>query len=353
MSTVHRIKTGGFEGDIASFDQAARLRVIVSEAAHESLPPGQPACDDRPAMRLTKPAARVVTIASGKGGVGKTNVAVNLCIALAQGGANASLVDADLGLANADVLCGLTPNRRLERLVDHTRSQQWGDEFDLQDEALKGMASIAVEAPGGFRLIPGAMGVAEMADLSPVMHRAIVNGLAEIEADSDVVVVDTGAGLSGGVTSFFDAADLGVIITTPEPTSIADAYALIKCVRLMTPGNSCETVSRAGPTPLALLINQVTGPHEAKKVHQRVSAVAVKFLGCRIPMLGWIRQDEAVGIAVRRRKPFLLHSPKSMASKDIRTVAMSLSRILSITPVLRAGLSRRGDLGRIFRMVRS
>lgn len=351
MSAIHGIKAGGPDVDIASLDQASRLRAIVSETAHKSSSPVTNQA--RPAIRLAEPTARVVTIASGKGGVGKTNAAVNLCIALAQSGARTSLVDADLGLANADVLCGLTPTRRLERLMDQRQEEQWGDDPDHQAEALAGMASIAVDAPGGFRLVPGAMGVAEMADLGPQGHRALVNGLAEIESESDVVIVDTGAGLSGGVTSFFDAADLGVIVTTPEPTAIADAYALIKCVRLMTPGDSCDTVSRAGSVPLALLINQVTGVQEAKRVHARISAVTAKFLGCRIPMLGWIRQDDAVGAAVRRRRPFLLHSPKSMASKDMRVVATSLSRILSITSPPRAVHSRRGDLGRLFRMVRS
>ncbi|MDX2130575.1 MAG: AAA family ATPase [Planctomycetota bacterium] len=250
----------------------------------------------------------VVAITSGKGGVGKTTLSVNLSIALTRRGCRVSLVDADLGLANADVLCGMSPTTRVDALCDR------------EPGVARSMDQIAVPAPGGFRLVPGSVGVARIASLGDDARRILLDGLADLERESDVILIDTGAGIHDAVSTFVRAADLVLVVATPEPTSIADAYALMKCVR----AQSTE------PPVFALVVNEVTGDAEALHVHQRLAATCKKFLGFPLPLVGIVRRDDAVEDAVRARRPLLIGTPRARASRDVGDLAGRVARTLNL-----------------------
>ncbi len=291
-------------------DQASRLRDLV-----ETLAGGQGTPSRSNAVCPARPGTPIVAIGSGKGGVGKTNIAVNLCIALARSGKRATLLDADLGMANADVLCGLSPHRRLDALLaGHDAPTRLS------------MRDVAVDAPGGFLLVPGAVGVARVADLDARRRAALVAGLSELESVSDLIVIDTGAGIGRDVTTFMLAASLAIVVATPEPTSIADAYGLIKCLHLLA-GERASTLPRLG-----LVVNQSRTEAEASAVHARLSGCAGRFLGFEVPMLGRIAQDSRVSSSVRRRVPHMLIRPRARASRDVRRLSSEIIASLAFEP---------------------
>lgn len=323
-------------------DQATRLRAMVEAMGRRTRPPAEPQCLPRPIRR-----AKVVTFSSGKGGVGKTNTCVNVAIALAQSGQRTVVLDADLGMANADVLCGLTPTRRLEHYIGVSDPAAGGRPRTPHEAAAlaeRSLRDLAIDAPGGFRLVPGAVGIARMADLSAREQARLIAGLADLDRDADLLLVDTGAGLGREIIAFIETADLPVIVTTPEPTAIADAYALIKCA---TTRKQIEAHGlRIGEPParprLALVVNQVTGLQEAAAVHARINAVCARFLGFQVPLLGWVAQDPRVGIAVRKRAPVMLECNRCPASRDLRSLAEAIVRALrpaEAAAPARAGLS--------------
>lgn len=321
-------------------DQATRLRAMVQAtqpsvpliaALSDRCPPLARAAADRlPDDLHPGPRAKVITISSGKGGVGKTNTCVNLAVALAQAGRRTTVLDADLGMANADVLCGLSPTRRLEHYVgvsDLAPAGRPRTPVDAAALARRSLRDLAVEAPGGFRLIPGAVGVARMASLAGRERARLMAGLLELERDSDLLLVDTGAGLGREVISFLHIADVAIIVATPEPTSIADAYALIKCARVTEASDERAHRLRADPSAsarLMLVVNQAADAREAAAVHARIAGVCEKFLRLRLPLLGYVTQDARVAAAVRRRTPVLLDSATCPASRDLRSLATAL-----------------------------
>lgn len=282
---------------------------------------------EAPPAELTIP---VIAVASGKGGVGKTNLSVNVCIALAGRGLRPVLIDADLGLANADVLLNLNPSARLDQAVD-------GPFRAPNEHRPCVLADLAVDAPGGFRLVPGAVAQTRMANLDAGQRQRLVQGLASLGASADVLVVDTAAGIAAGVTAFLRAADLAVIVTTPEPTAIADAYAVIKCLKL------------AGDTPhLGLVVNMAADEAEAWRVHDRVAMVARRFLNVEVPMLGWVGHDAQVPAAVRARVPLLLRTPEAPAAQHVRELAARLAQAAGVTmPRVQTPSRRRSWLGRL------
>lgn len=292
-------------------DQASRLRELVSTLEEQSSQHPQVDPNDR---RFTPPLRRIpiVAIASGKGGVGKTTTSVNLSIALAKHNRRAVLLDADLGLANADVLCGLMPKARLESAVGNEAS------FSLED--------LAIDAPGGFRLIPGSVGIGRVGELDDAERRVLLSRLNDLHEMNDVIMIDTSAGLGPSVTAFIDASDACLIVVTPEPTSIADAYALIKV--LLTQNQATGAHKR---TPaLALIVNQAINEKEAIAVHSRISGVCDRFLGHTIPMIGYIRKDKKVVKAIKARTPYMIESPKCCASRDMAELACSMIDWLGI-----------------------
>ncbi|MEQ9453279.1 MAG: MinD/ParA family protein [Phycisphaeraceae bacterium] len=268
-------------------DQAQALRQLVNGAHQEPLP--------QPATGLT----RAIAIASGKGGVGKTTLSVNLAVALSRLGRRVILLDADLGTANADVLCQVRPGPSLAHVV--------AGRCDLDD--------VLVEAPGGFWLIPGASGLASMASLTEAQRQRIIAQLKAVEADADLLLIDLGAGVSPNVLSFALAADQVLVVTTPEPTAITDAYALVK------------TLSRENPNhALRVAVNMCRSEAEAKKVYDRISQVAQRFVGVSPSYAGHLVYDPKVALSVMRRTPFMLDRPGSGPSACLNQLAHRLDR---------------------------
>lgn len=264
--------------------------------------------------------ATVIAVTSGKGGVGKSNIAVNLAIKLASAGKRVVLMDADLGLANADVLCNVDLPSNLSHVIARKRE----------------LADVMVDGPGGFRLIGGASGLARMADLSDYDRQRLISALAELEARTDVILIDTGAGISPNVLSFTRCADQVLVVTTPEPTAITDAYAVIK------------VISRDAPDrPLSLLVNQVRRQGEGRLVYERIAKVARQFLSVHVMDAGFVPSDPEVLNAVRRRMPFLLASPRCPASLCISQLAMRLER--GVAPSLDGGGGFFNRMSRWFR----
>lgn len=267
-------------------DQATRLRMLMNGR------PGIEETEAAVAPRLRS--ARIIAIASGKGGVGKTSIAVNLSIALSRRGHRVVLVDADLGTANADVVLNVQPRYDLSHVI---RGECTIDE-------------IAVTLDSGPRLIRGASGLSAVADLGPQDRQRLVNQLALLERRSDFILLDCGAGISQNVLSFAQAADELLIVTTPEPTAMTDAYALVK------------VLTRTPVTPsMSLIVNQAGSVREAELVGERVGGVAARFLGVCLEVGGHILRDEHVGLAVRQRVPFLVKYPRSPAAACMAALA--------------------------------
>ncbi len=248
----------------------------------------------RSALKL----ARAIAVSSGKGGVGKSNLAVNLAVAFAARGLRVALLDADLGLANADLLCGVTPKLTLEDVVRAGRT----------------IEEVAVPAPGGFFLIPGASGVSLLADLTPTLRRHVVAQLATLERSVDILLIDTGAGIGANSMAFAAAAHTILVTTTPEPTSIADAYGAIKTL-----------VARGAGDGIRLVVNMARSDLEVRAVHERIDRVSRAFLQTPIRLVGGVSYDPAVPAAVRRREPFLVASPRARASQELHEIAAVLS----------------------------
>jgi flagellar biosynthesis protein FlhG len=302
-------------------DQATHLRSLMREQQAQRQP-------DRVAgaAGMALPArprrASVIAITSGKGGVGKSNVAVNLAIKLASAGKQVVLLDADLGLANADVLCNVDLPHNLAAVIARKKE----------------LHEVMVKVPGGFSLIGGASGLARMADLTDADRGRIVRALAELEERADIILIDTGAGISPNVLSFTRAADHVLVVTTPEPTAITDAYAVVKVLHRDAAGTQMGGMPEPVERRISLLVNQARTPAEARVVHERIAKVARQFLGVSVYDAGHVLADEAVQSAVRARTPFVLASPRSPASHCIGQLAMRLEQ-----GVVGAGAGASGD----------
>ena len=280
-------------------DQATQLRSLMREQKRVT-PAGEEAT--LPAHRAT-----VIAITSGKGGVGKTNISVNLAIRLAEAGKAVVLLDADLGLANADVLCNIDLPANLSHVIARR----------------KDLADVLVSAPGGFSLIGGASGLARMADLTDADRQRIVNAMNELESRADVILIDTGAGISPNVLAFTRAADHVLVVTTPEPTAITDAYAVIKVI---SRADKARPYADPNERRISLLVNQAKNESEARVVHDRIARVARQFLNVRIYDGGFIPSDEHVSIAVRKRSPFVISAPRSPAAHAVGQLAIRLQQ---------------------------
>lgn len=283
-------------------DQASRLRNMVESLSAGGAPKAELRSGRAAAAHAHISQCPVVAISSGKGGVGKTSLAVNLSASLSKLGYRVTLVDADLGMANADVMCGITPTRRLEQVV-----------------AGRAAHTLVVQTGAGFRLVPGTLGIARMAALPDQERAELIESLGELETSSDIVITDTGAGLSPSVLGFLTAASAVVVVATPEPTSITDAYALIKCLVQQAAQN------QSAPPRIMLLVNQARSHTEAMAVHERVAGVSERFLAYRVPFLGWVSADRAVSESIRRRTPMSIWRPGSRWMHEVEVVAQALA----------------------------
>ncbi len=262
-------------------DQAATLRGMVGQHHHY---------------------AKVVTFASGKGGVGKSNIIVNVAIALAGLDLKIALFDMDLGLANIDILLGMTPHHNLSHVMAGQKS----------------LTDIILPGPNNVMIIPGASGVSRLANLKEQERATLIESFAEIEARADLLLVDTGAGISDNVLQFALASQVLVVVTTPEPTARMDAYALIKTVHRMS----------EGALPIQVIVNGVASKSEAEQVFQSLLAVCERHLSNHPQFLGFVPQDPAIPKAVKKRRPFLLNNPGSPAARAVVDLAAEMRRVL-------------------------
>ncbi|SFC23224.1 MinD/ParA family ATP-binding protein [Pseudoalteromonas denitrificans] len=250
-------------------------------------------------MKQNNNAVKVIAVTGGKGGVGKTNVSLNMAIAMGQQGQRVLVLDADLGLANCDVMLGL----RVEKNLSHVLS----GECELED--------ILVEGPHGIRIVPATSGSQTMVELSPSEHAGLIRAFSELNADYDVLIVDTAAGISEMVLSFSRAAQDVLMVVCDEPTSITDAYALIK------------VLSREhGVYKFKIIANMVRSLREGQELFAKLSKVTDRFLDVALELVATVPFDENMRKSTRKQKTIVDLFPKSPASIAFKTLATKASK---------------------------
>jgi len=239
----------------------------------------------------------MISFPSGKGGVGKTNLVASLAVALSQRGRKVVVLDGDLSLANVDLLFGVNPS------------------FTLQHVLLgeKELSQILIEGPPGVRIIPASSGVDELSQLREEERRRLIREFKLVGRDADFLLIDTPPGLTPNVMDFVLTSDLAVVVTTPEVTSITDAYATIKAISLRRPTKQ-----------LPVVVNMAGGEGEAFEIIERIGLVAARFLQVEVRGLGFIPSDQSVPQAVAEQKPFYLAFPHSPASQGVASLAQKL-----------------------------
>jgi len=248
--------------------------------------------------RLVAPRpVRVIAVTGGKGGVGKTNVSVNLAVAMAELGRRVMLFDADLGLANVDVVLGLHPASDLSHVIRGERE----------------LAEIVMEGPSGLRIVPGASGVKEMAALSPAEHAGLIRAFSDLGSDLDTLIVDTAAGISDTVISFTRAAHEVVVVVCDEPASLTDAYAIIKLLH-----------RDHGQNRFRVLANMVQSTQEGHDLYNKLCRVTDRYLDVMLGYLGSVPHDEYLRKAVRSQRPVVQAYPRSRVAQSFRNLARKI-----------------------------
>lgn len=285
-------------------DQAASLRKLVENkkdsaamdpgneavAAEEQAAPGT-------ARPVPKEGARIIAVTSGKGGVGKSNLTVNLALAFLAEGKKVLVIDADLGMANIDVLLGTSSKYNLLHLLD--------DDVVLDDVILKG--------PYGLRYISGGSGMEQAGEFTPAERTLLEEKLTGCGELADVILIDTGAGIGRNVLDFILAADEVLLVTTPEPTALTDAYAVMKAYSMY-----------AAKPNMRLVVNRVYDESESFEVAEKLRKTAERFLHMQIDSLGAIYEDRNMIQAVRQQKPILQAYPSSIAAQCIKAIARAI-----------------------------
>lgn len=241
--------------------------------------------------------ARIIAITSGKGGVGKTNIAANFAYIFSKMGKRVLLLDADTGLANIDVILGITPKYSLFHVLHGEKT----------------LSEVTVQGPGGIKILPATSGIQEMAELSRDQKLILLEELDGLSESLDFMFIDTAAGIAGNVMYFNMVAKEIVVVVSPEPTSLTDAYALIK---LLYRGYATKR--------FMLLVNMVTSSNEAKEVYRRLSNATDHFLNLSVEYLGYILRDKTVYEAVKQQSVLVELAPHSKASKCLFAVAEKL-----------------------------
>jgi len=248
--------------------------------------------------RATRP-TRVIAVTSGKGGVGKSTVSINLATALAAAGSRVTLLDADLGLANIDVLLGLSATRTLADVID----------------GACGLRDILLDGPAGVRIVPASSGVQRMAELSDAERVGLMHAFSELEDTMDVMVVDTAAGIAANSLQFCEASQEVVVVVCNDPASIADAYATIKVLN-----------QRTRRARFRVLVNMVHSDHEARDIFARLVKATDRFLEVALDFAGVIPFDRCVVQAARRRAPVVTAYPASPAGTAFKRLAAVADR---------------------------
>lgn len=244
-------------------------------------------------MVNTQP-VRAIAVTGGKGGVGKTNVSVNLAVSMAEAGHKVMLLDADLGLANIDVVLGLHPQYDLSHVMRGERT----------------LEEVTVEGPAGIKVVPGASGVQALAQLSRPEHTGLIRAFGELASDIDTLIVDTAAGISETVLSFSRAAHEIVVVVCDEPASITDAYAIIKLLN-----------RDYGHNRFRILANMVRSAQEGHDLYNKMCRVTDKYLDVMLSYMGAVPYDEALRKAVRAQKPVVQAFPRSKATQSFQNMA--------------------------------
>jgi flagellar biosynthesis protein FlhG len=245
-----------------------------------------------------KPNRRMIAITSGKGGVGKTNIVANLGYALSRLGKSTLIFDADLGLGNLDVLLGITPRYNLSHVIAGEKS----------------IHDVTILGPGNLKIIPASSGIQELTDLSKKQRVQIINELNLMTDSVDILLVDTAAGISANVTYFNTTAQEVVVVVSPEPTSITDAYALMKVLSL-----------KYSAKHFKLLVNLAPSMQEAYEIYRQLTLVTDRFLDITIEYFGHILFDDKVAKCVKRQKIVSEVYPETKASRCFAALARKLS----------------------------
>ena len=264
-------------------DQAEKLRKMVSESE-------------------VKPSARVITVTSGKGGVGKSSLSLNLAICLSRLGKQVVLLDADFGLANIEVMLGIRPTANLADLMFRG----------------KNLSDIITDGPENVKFISGGSGIQELAQMNKEQVLYLTKKLAELDRFADVIIIDTGAGISDSVLEFVASGNEVLLLATPEPTSITDAYALLKALNRKSEFSKRDTT-------IKFVANRVKNEDEGLVLYENMKNVVGKFLNISLDFVGSIPQDDNISKAVMKQKPITISSPQSPAAKAIAVLAEKLN----------------------------
>lgn len=267
-------------------DQADKLRQLIDGLKDPK--PGKKESETKTSN------TRVITVTSGKGGVGKTNVTVNLAICLSRLGYRVIILDVDFGLANIDLVFGITPEFSLADVVNGNKSIQ----------------EVLTDGPAGIKFISGGSGVEELVNMDTTKLENFIKNISLLDSFCDIILVDTGAGLSDSVMSFVMASDEVLVVASPEPTSITDAYALIKML-----------ANRDKSKKVSILINKAENEKESKEVLNKLCIVSKRFLGLELRQLGYVQRDDAVIKAVKLQNPFTISFPESRAAVTLMNAA--------------------------------
>jgi len=278
-------------------DQAQSLRDMVKKTVNDAAKPAKEVESDRGPASSAQPPVKVVTITSGKGGVGKSFLTVNLALALHQLDLKVLIIDADFGLSNVDVMLGMPARYNLSHLLNNKRS----------------IEEIVQEWYGGIKFISGGSGISELLRMNEAQLTKIIGDLSQLNAPIDIILCDTGAGVNETVLRIASSSSETILVTTPEPTAIIDAYALLK------------TLSQNNDAPnIRLIMNKAVSLREAENTINSFLGIAKKYLGKQIEPLGSILYDIDVDKSIKQQIPLLIAKPHSATAKDIVRIAETL-----------------------------
>ena len=270
------------------WDQAEQLRKMVKDVHTKP---------SSAVIKANNMRARIITVTSGKGGVGKTNFTVNLALSLGKLGKKVVVIDADLGMGNVDVVLGCSVPYNMMHLLEGG--------FSLQD--------IIIDGPHGIKFMSGGSGIHKLANLTNLELMHISNQITLLDNWAEIILIDTGAGINSNVMNFVIAADEVIIITTPEPTAITDAYAMMKTF-----------ANHSGKGTLQLVVNRVMEEEEGNVAAEKLVKVGLNFLGLTLVKLGIVYEDSNLIRAVKKQVPVLLSFPNTISTRCIEQIANRL-----------------------------